>query len=225
MDNSIQHHVIYIHGFNSSPGSFKALQLKAFVEQNKLDLQYHAPMLSHWPEQAMETLEDLLESIKACDQHTGKITRILLVGSSLGGFYSTYLMARYPGLKAVLINPAVYPQELLPAYLGLNENLYTGEQYQLTQDHMQQLRRLHMAEPACTQNIKVLLQSDDEILDYHRAENYYRQAEVVVIEGGDHGFQNFEQYFTMMLDFAGIDYPEQLAMPEENYVLSLRALV
>ncbi|WP_051206532.1 YqiA/YcfP family alpha/beta fold hydrolase [Oceanospirillum maris] len=225
MDNSIQHHVIYIHGFNSSPGSFKALQLKAFVEQNKLDLQYHAPMLSHWPEQAMETLEDLLESIKACDQHTGKITRILLVGSSLGGFYSTYLMARYPGLKAVLINPAVYPQELLPAYLGLNENLYTGEQYQLTQDHMQQLRRLHMAEPACTQNIKVLLQSDDEVLDYHRAENYYRQAEVVVIEGGDHGFQNFEQYFTMMLDFAGIDYPEQLAMPEENYVLSLRALV
>jgi len=225
VDNSIQHHVIYIHGFNSSPGSFKALQLKAFVEQNKLDLQYHAPMLSHWPEQAMETLEDLLESIKACDQHTGKITRILLVGSSLGGFYSTYLMARYPGLKAVLINPAVYPQELLPAYLGLNENLYTGEQYQLTQDHMQQLRRLHMAEPACTQNIKVLLQSDDEILDYHRAENYYRQAEVVVIEGGDHGFQNFEQYFTMMLDFAGIDYPEQLAMPEENYVLSLRALV
>jgi predicted esterase YcpF (UPF0227 family) len=225
VDNSIQHHVIYIHGFNSSPGSFKALQLKAFVEQNKLDLQYHAPMLSHWPEQAMETLEDLLESIKACDQHTGKITRILLVGSSLGGFYSTYLMARYPGLKAVLINPAVYPQELLPAYLGLNENLYTGEQYQLTQDHMQQLRRLHMAEPACTQNIKVLLQSDDEVLDYHRAENYYRQAEVVVIEGGDHGFQNFEQYFTMMLDFAGIDYPEQLAMPEENYVLSLRALV
>ena len=61
MDNSIQHHVIYVHGFNSSPGSFKALQLKAFVEQNKLDLQYHAPMLSHWPEQAMETLEDLLE--------------------------------------------------------------------------------------------------------------------------------------------------------------------
>ena len=71
----------------------------------------------------------------------------------------------------------------------------------------------------------MLLQSDDEVLDYHRAENYYRQAEVVVIEGGDHGFQNFEQYFTMMLDFAGIDYPEQLAMPEENYVLSLRALV
>lgn len=225
MDNSIQHHIIYVHGFNSSPGSFKALQLKAFVEQNQLDLQYHAPMLSHWPEQAMASLQELLTSIKAQDQAAGKITRILLVGSSLGGFYSTYLMARYPGLKAVLINPAVFPQELLPAYLGLNENLYTGEQYELTQDHMQQLRKLHMAEPACCQNIKVLLQTNDEVLDYHRAENYYCQADVQTIEGGDHGFQNFEQHFTMMLDFAGIGYPEQLTMPEEDEVLKLRALV
>lgn len=225
MDNQIQHHIIYVHGFNSSPGSFKALQLKAFVEQNQLDLQYHSPMLSHWPEKAMDALEDLLEQIKADDQAAGKITRILLVGSSLGGFYSTYLMARYPGLKAVLINPAVFPQELLPAYLGLNENLYTGEQYELTQDHMQQLRKLHLAEPACTQNIKVLLQTDDEVLDYRRSENYYRQADVQIIEGGDHGFQNFEQHFTTLLDFAGISYPEQLTMPEEDEVLKLRALV
>lgn len=225
MDNSIQHHIMYVHGFNSSPGSFKALQLKAFVEQNQLDLKYHAPMLSHWPEKAMDALEDLLEQIKADDQANGKITRILLVGSSLGGFYSTYLMARYPGLKAVLINPAVFPQELLPAYLGLNENLYTGEQYELTQDHMQQLRKLHMAEPACTQNIKVFLQTDDEVLDYRRAENYYRQADVTIIEGGDHGFQNFEQHFTTLLDFAGIRYPEQLTMPEEAEVLKLRETV
>ncbi|MDX1398643.1 MAG: YqiA/YcfP family alpha/beta fold hydrolase [Oceanospirillum sp.] len=225
MDNSIQHHIMYVHGFNSSPGSFKALQLKAFVEQNQLDLKYHAPMLSHWPEKAMDALEDLLEQIKADDQANGKVTRILLVGSSLGGFYSTYLMARYPGLKAVLINPAVFPQELLPAYLGLNENLYTGEQYELTQDHMQQLRKLHMAEPACTQNIKVFLQTDDEVLDYRRAENYYRQADVTIIEGGDHGFQNFEQHFTTLLDFAGIRYPEQLTMPEEAEVLKLRETV
>jgi len=225
VDNSIQHHIMYVHGFNSSPGSFKALQLKAFVEQNQLDLKYHAPMLSHWPEKAMDALEDLLEQIKADDQANGKITRILLVGSSLGGFYSTYLMARYPGLKAVLINPAVLPQELLPAYLGLNENLYTGEQYELTQDHMQQLRKLHMAEPACTQNIKVFLQTDDEVLDYRRAENYYRQADVTIIEGGDHGFQNFEQHLTTLLDFAGIRYPEQLTMPEEAEVLKLRETV
>lgn len=225
MDNPIQHHIVYVHGFNSSPGSFKALQLKAFIEQNQIDARYHAPMLSHWPEQAMATLQALLKDLKSQDQQADKITRILLVGSSLGGFYSTYLMARHPGLKAVLVNPAVFPQELLPAYLGLNENLYTGEQYQLTQDHMQQLRHLHMAEPACTQNIKVLLQSDDEVLDYRRAENYYRQADVTVLKGGDHGFQNFEQHFTMMLDFAGITYPEQLIMPEEAYVLSLRASV
>jgi len=225
VDNPIQHHIIYVHGFNSSPGSFKALQLKAFIEQNQLEPIYHAPMLSHWPEKAMEALEDLLEEIKSSDQAKGKITRILLVGSSLGGFYSTYLMARYPGLKAFLINPAVFPQELLPAYLGLNTNLYTGEQYELTQDHMQQLRHLHLAEPACTQNIKVLLQADDEILDYRRAENYYRQADVTVIPGGDHGFQNFEQHFTDLLDFAGISYPDQLTMPEDDVVLKLREQV
>lgn len=225
MDTPIQHHIIYVHGFNSSPGSFKALQLKAFVEQNQLDLHYHSPMLSHWPQQAMETLEDLLEQIKADDHAAGKVTRILLVGSSLGGFYSTWLMSRYPGLKAALINPAVFPQELLPAYLGLNTNLYTGEQYELTQDHMQQLRKLHLAEPACCQNIKVFLQTDDEVLDYRRAENYYRQADVTIIEGGDHGFQNFEQHFTTLLDFAGIGYPEQLTLPEEAEVLKLRETV
>ena len=90
---------------------------------------------------------------------------------------------------------------------------------------MQQLRKLHLAEPACTQNIKVILQTDDEVLDYRRAENYYRQADVMVIEGGDHGFQNFEQHFTTVLDFAGISYPDQLTMPEDDEVLRLRSQV
>lgn len=225
MDTQIQHHLIYVHGFNSSPGSFKALQLRLFAEQNQLDLTYHAPMLSHWPEQAMAALESLLQDIREQARQQEKVARILLVGSSLGGFYSTWLMSRYPGLKAVLINPAVFPQELLPAYLGTNTNLYTGEQYELTRDHMQQLRHLHMAEPACCQNIWVLLQTGDEVLDYRRAENYYRQATVELIEGGDHGFIHFERYFSRMLAFAGIACPENPVMPEESEVLALRAQI
>jgi len=200
-----EYHLVYIHGFNSSPGSFKAQQLEAFVQLNKLAVQVHIPQLSHWPEQAMGQLTDLLETLSG---------RVLLIGSSLGGFYSTALLARYPEIKAVLVNPAVAAHDLLPAYLGPNENLYTGEKYQLTLEHMQQLKALYLSEVVGAERMLVLLQTEDETLDYRQAEQYYQNARLEIELGGNHSFERFEDKLESILQFGDIPYNRPLVKPD-----------
>lgn len=196
-------HLIYIHGFNSSPLSFKARQLKAHIHANQLDVKVHCPELSHWPEKAMQQLIELIKSL------SGEIT---LVGSSLGGFYSTALLAQQPKLKAVLVNPAVAPHRLLPAYLGDNENLYSGERYQLTLDHMHQLEQLYLAKPIGCERMLVLLQTADETLNYLDAVEYYAGAQLDISIGGSHGYDQFENKLAQLLDFADIDYQSPLTL-------------
>ena len=100
--------LIYIHGFNSSPASAKAQLVKARLEAKGRGAEYAAPALPHSPARAAEMLDRLVR------QHPGAA----LVGSSLGGYYATYLAEKY-GLKAALLNPAVRPYDLLKDHLGV----------------------------------------------------------------------------------------------------------
>src|SRR5688572_7024988 len=109
--------LIYIHGFNSSPASSKAQLLKARLEVLGRGAEFAAPALPHSPAQAAVLLDALVA------RHPGAA----LVGSSLGGFYATYF-AEKRGLKAVLLNPAVRPYELLRGELGVQRNFHTGEE-------------------------------------------------------------------------------------------------
>src|SRR5512145_1004181 len=108
--------LIYIHGFNSSPASAKAQVLKARLASLGRGAELAAPALPPSPVQAAALLDALAL------QHRGAA----LVGSSLGGYYATWLAEKH-GMRAVLLNPAVRPYELLGAYLGVQQNLYTGE--------------------------------------------------------------------------------------------------
>jgi len=186
--------LIYIHGLNSSARSFKAGLLRERMVQLGLGADYACPDLAHRPRQAMAQLEALIAGSPRA--------ATALVGSSLGGFYATWLAEKYR-LKAVLVNPAVCPYELLHDYLGPQKNLYTGVEYELTERHLAELRELEV--PAITTELYLLMvQTGDEVLDYRQAVEKYRGARQIVTEGGDHGFGSFTDYLDTVLRFCGV---------------------
>nr|WP_314491857.1 YqiA/YcfP family alpha/beta fold hydrolase [uncultured Pseudomonas sp.] len=187
--------ILYIHGLNSSPLSRKASQLTAAMGHLGLLDRLRVPALHHHPRQALAQLEADLAELGGAP---------LLVGSSLGGYYATYLAERH-GLKALLINPAVAPHRLFDGYLGTQRNLYSDETWELTLDHIQALAELEVPPPQAAERIQVWLQTGDETLDYRHAERYYQHCDLRIETGGDHSFQGFAAHLPALLRLAGLD--------------------
>ncbi|WP_019340003.1 YqiA/YcfP family alpha/beta fold hydrolase [Stutzerimonas stutzeri] len=186
--------ILYMHGLNSSPLSRKASQLTAALSRLNLTASLQVPALHHHPRQAIAQLETAI----------AELGRPLLVGSSLGGYYATHLAERH-GLKALLINPAVAPHRRFDGYLGPQTNLYTGEVWQLTEDHVTALAELETPAPEDAERYQVWLQTADETLDYRQAADFYQGCALRIQAGGDHGFQGFAERLPALLAFAGFD--------------------
>lgn len=185
--------LIYIHGFLSSPKSYKAQLVKSWVEENRPDIDYYCPFLPPYPNQAKTILDDLIQSLEG--------EPVYLMGSSLGGFWCTYLVERY-NLPAVLINPAVKPSMLLPEYLNCTlKNYSTDDTYVLKEHHIEELKAVDVKAVARINNYWVMLQTGDETLDYRLAAEKYSACELLIEEGGDHGFQNFERWIPETIGF------------------------
>lgn len=186
--------LIYLHGFNSSRQSHKAQFLWHYVAERGLADQFACPALPHWPDQAIAAIEAVIE------RHRNE--PICFVGSSMGGFYATYLAERHDAM-AVLINPAIEPHVGLRALLGAQQNLYTGEKYELTEAHLTQWEKLFV--PVVTPHWYLLIvETGDEVLDYRQAVEKYRGARQVVVEGGDHTLKSFPEHIPLILEFAGL---------------------
>lgn len=186
--------LIYLHGFNSSPGSRKAEVLKRAMEERDLGHQYGCPALPHLPKRAIALVETEIA------KHARE--SITLIGSSLGGFYATYLAERHD-LRAILINPAVYPHEDLRAYLGVQRDLYTQRRYELTEEHLRQWEKLYLP-TVRPQRYVLLVETGDEVLDYRQAVEKYEGARQIVVEGGDHSLKSFSRHIPLILEFAGL---------------------
>ena len=185
--------LIYIHGFNSSPASLKARELVAVCAQQGLADRLRVPALHHDPRRAIAQLEAEIAMAE----------RPVLVGSSLGGYYATFLAERH-GLKALLINPAVRVQRYFAGYLGPQRNYYSGESWELTAEHVAALAEFEVAPPRDPARFRVWLQTGDETLDYRDAADYYRLCTLEIEEGGDHGYQGFAARIPELLTFAGL---------------------
>ncbi len=186
--------LIYIHGLNSSSRSSKAGLLRERMTALGRAVDYACPDLPHRPQRALEVLEALI---------AGARTPAALVGSSLGGYYATCLAERH-GVRAVLVNPAVRPYEGLGALLGPQQNLYTGERYELTQVHLDELAEMEVAAITRPERYLLMVQTGDEVLDYRQAVERYRGCRQRVIEGGDHGFSDFADYLEPVFEVCGI---------------------
>ena len=185
--------ILYIHGFNSSPASHKANQLRRRLAAMEREDQFVCPALSHWPEEAMNQLRDRV-ALEDPEQVT-------LVGSSLGGFYATWL-TEYLGCRAVLVNPAITPQGGLRAYLGPQKNLYTGEPYEFTETHLAQLEALYVEQPGKMDHYFLIHTTGDELLDWRVAVARYNGCRQIIVAGSDHGFSEFGGYADSVLEFA-----------------------
>ena len=181
--------LIYVHGFNSSPASFKARVLQTALAQRAPAMKFLAPVLPHAPAAAARLLDEL--AVKYPDA--------ILAGSSLGGYYATWLAERH-ALRAVLINPAVCPYELLEGHVGRQKNFHTGEEYEFTLAHVEELRALECA-AITPQRYLLMVETGDEVLDYRQAVARYQGARQYIIEGGDHGFGDFEKHLGVLFDF------------------------
>jgi len=189
--------IVYLHGFRSSPASGKARQLSeavaALAESARPML--HVPTLDHRPARAMETILGL-----AADVDRRALT---FIGSSLGGYYAT-CAAEHLGARAVLVNPTVRPYDDLASSRGLQANLYTGETFEVTERHFDELRALRAAKITKPERYWLLAQSGDEVLDYRAAVAFYAGAWQYLRGGGNHAFVDFEGQIPAILRFCGV---------------------
>ncbi|MAT51191.1 MAG: esterase YqiA [Porticoccaceae bacterium] len=178
--------LLYLHGFNSSPRSHKAQLTRQWLERTHPQASFVCPLISPYPDEAMASLQRLAVDIEW--------PGALVVGSSMGGFYATWMSQTYdcPG---VLINPAVRPWRGRDYLLGEQRNFHTGERYLFEAHHIEAFTHWDVDPLPAPEKLRVLLQTGDEVLDYRQAENKYRQCRVTVEQGGDHAFQGLERYF------------------------------
>lgn len=186
--------ILYLHGFNSAPASHKARTMARHLADRGLAGEFACPELPHRPDEAIALLEGMIAARGAVN--------LTLVGSSLGGFYATWLAEKH-ACRAILVQPAVYPHVGLEQYLGRQKNLYTGAEYELTRAHLEAWRALYL-EVVDPERYLLLLETGDEVLDYRDAVRKYEGARMVIRQGGDHMMQSFAEHLPRMLAFAGI---------------------
>ena len=186
--------IIYLHGFQSSALSIKGQQIKTFCQQYT-DFQVYLPDLNMPPQQVLTHVSDMIAGL---DQ-------VVLIGSSLGGFYATQLVAKH-GVPAVLINPAMRPWQLFHDLFGSEHIPYVvNAEWTLDHSHLDQLQQMALPFVHDADKILVLLQQGDEVLDYREAQRYYsnasHQSMIITEANGKHAMDNFADKIPMALQF------------------------
>jgi predicted esterase YcpF (UPF0227 family) len=180
--------IVYLHGFQSSPHSRKAIILQTYMQKIGRGDDFIAPFLPFDPKEARVTIEKTLPDGE----------NITLVGSSLGGFYATYFAEQY-NLKAVLINPAVHAHQLITP--GYWKNELTGEETYFTPMMQEALAQMDVKYLSYPERFFLLIEKGDEVLDYRQALAFYEGARQIVLEGGDHSFTRFDDYLDAIIQF------------------------
>lgn len=188
--------LLYLHGFNSSPQSHKAQLVSQHMADHDCLEQLLCPQIPPVPEEARLFLEQLVE--QTLEHHA-----LNFIGSSLGGYYATYLAERYSG-SAVLINPSVKPYETLRAYLGENKFYFDEGVWDFDESHIQQLETMKVDEITEPERYLALLQTGDETLDYREAEAKYKNSQCIIERGGDHSFVGLERFIPHIMQFSKI---------------------
>lgn len=185
--------IIYLHGFLSSPLSKKAQQTKAWLAENFPGWRYECPLLSPHPALAKQAIISLLGSLEEPKY---------LIGSSLGGFWSTWAIEQGLANKAVLINPAVKPHLRFQSFVGQSlTHYYSDERYTMTEQDLLALNQSYLETLQNKKHYCIFLQTGDEVLDYRHAEQYYADCQLIIEQGGDHSFTGFEEHLPAIIRF------------------------
>ena len=187
--------ILYLHGFRSSPRSFKAQLLGQRMNELGRDEEYLCPQLPASPREAIALVRNLMKGVPA--------SGLTLIGSSLGGYYATWL-AEQTGCKAVLLNPAVKPPRDLEKYVGVTTAYHSDERFEFKREYIAELEELAVQCITQPERYFLIAATGDEVLDWREMVAHYPGARQHVIEGSDHGISEFGQYVDEVLAFCGI---------------------
>lgn len=186
-------HLLYLHGFRSSPGSFKAQLMAAAVRERHPAVTWWCPQLPPSPRAAAALLA---EGIREWPRE-----HMAVVGSSLGGYYATWV-AETTGCRAVLLNPAVHAARDLAKYVGEQAAWHDpAEHFYFAPEYVDELRALECGPVAHPERYFAVIAKGDEVLDWREMTGRYPGARIKLLEGGDHAISDFEQHLPEVLGF------------------------
>jgi uncharacterized protein len=177
-------HLLYLHGFRSSPRSAKASLMAERVARQHPKLHWWCPQLPPSPREAIDLV---MRGI--ADWPRGSMA---VVGSSLGGFYATYVTGT-TCCKAVLLNPAVEPARDLLRYIG-DQTLWhdPSQHFHFRPEYIEQLHTLDVGPLARPEQVYAIIAKGDEVLDWREMTDRYPGSRIDLLEGGDHALSDFE---------------------------------
>ena len=201
--------ILYLHGFTSGPQSHKAQALGLRMQQRGWGEGIICPQLLASPTASIALAESLIAqkvgtsiTAKAGARSGAAGANLTIVGSSLGGYYATWLAEKYD-CRAVLVNPAVASSVSLEKYIGPQRWLYRDDTFEFTRQHIDELAALSLPQLAHPERFWVLLEEGDETLDYRHAVARYAGSRQTVLAGGDHSFTRWDDYLDEILRYAG----------------------
>ena len=184
-------HVLYLHGFRSSPLSAKAQLMGAWMRAHRPDVRWWCPQLPPSPREAMALVFEQLA--------TWPVERIAVVGSSLGGFYAT-VVAERTGCKAALLNPAINPARDLAGYIGDLTSFHDpDDHFYFRAEYVTQLRLMTPREITRPERYCAVIAKGDEVLDWREMTTRYPGAAIRLLDGGDHALTDFDEHLPFIL--------------------------
>jgi predicted esterase YcpF (UPF0227 family) len=187
--------LVYLHGFRSSPRSSKAVMTGEAVKAsitvgNTID--WYCPQLLASPKESMEMVTKYIDQSKA--------DRMIVIGSSLGGFYANYLAEKY-GCKGIALNPAVHaPRELAP-HVGMMTSYDSDEPFDFRPEYINELKALQVERISNPDRYFLIAAKGDELLDWREMSGFYQGANQLILEGSDHGIADYADHLPRVLDF------------------------
>ncbi|MDA8453941.1 esterase [Acidovorax sp. GBBC 3334] len=190
-------HLLYLHGFRSSPRSAKAQQMADWMATHRPDAHCWCPQLPPSPREAMA-----LVARGIADWPAG---RMAVVGSSLGGFYASWVAQQKPGCASVLLNPAVHPARDLERYIGQQTAWHApSESFYFRAEYIAELRALDVSGRPPAGPEMAIIAKGDELLDWREMAARYAHARKLLLEGGDHALGDFAQHLQAVVEFCGL---------------------
>ena len=188
-------HLLYLHGFRSSPQSFKAQRVADWVRRERPDVHWWCPQLPPSPAEAMQTVAERISSWPR--EH------MAVIGSSLGGFYAT-VVAEREGCPAVLLNPAVEPARDLEKYIGEITAWHSEDRFYFRPEFIDELRALRPARITRPDRYFAIIAKGDEVLDWREMAARYAGCRIKLLEGGDHALSDFDAHLPDITGLLGL---------------------
>ena len=188
-------HVLYLHGFRSSPLSTKAQKVAGWFAAHRPEVVWCCPQLPASPRAAFDRILQAVDGWPPA--------RMAVIGSSLGGYYATALAER-TGCRAALLNPAVHPARDLAAQVGVTTAWHSADRFEFRAEYIDEVRKLEVGALSHPERCLAIIAKGDEVLSWREMTERYRGSRIKLLEGSDHALSDFDEHLPDVLRFLGL---------------------